>query len=84
MVCALTIEFLSQGWILINGCPQDRVVDIGIHSLMLKHDSQFLNIQALHISDCVVVDVICDCEFNMAALVVEQVIHEVNPLTICV
>ena len=50
---------------------------------MLEHNAHFLIIQILHISDSVIIDIIGDCQFNVAALVVEQVVHETYSLAIC-
>ena len=68
--------------VVVDGELEHWVVNIGVHALVFVGHTDLLNVEVLHVSNGVVVDVVGNGQFDRAARVVHQIVHQVDALPV--
>ena len=82
LILAEIMQLGGERLVIVDGKLEYWVVNIGVHALVLVGHPDLLNVEVLHVPDGVVVDVIGNGQFDRAARVVHQVVHQVDALPV--
>ena len=82
LILADTVQLGGERLVVFDSELEHWVVNIGVHALVLIRNTDLLNVEVLHVPNGVVVDVVCNGQFDRAARVVHQIVHQVDALPV--